>query len=153
MSSKKGLNAGAYTPQTPDKPYEPYVASGELRAEFSIKAVSLGIVFGIVFGAANAYLGLVAGLTISTSIPIAVMTVAAFRILQGLGRRGDILEANISQTVGSASSSLASGIIFTLRRDDRRAFHDTSEEIPYRQRARQAPLSRGNGLRRGPGGQ
>jgi putative OPT family oligopeptide transporter len=90
------------------------VASGELRAEFSIKSVSLGIVFGIVFGAANAYLGLVAGLTISTSIPVAVMTVAAFRFLRGFGRKGDILEANISQTIGSASSSLASGIIFTL---------------------------------------
>ncbi|MHC4171133.1 MAG: OPT/YSL family transporter, partial [Planctomycetota bacterium] len=114
MNHRKGLNAGAYKPQTADKPYEPYVASGELRAEFSIKSVSLGIVFGIVFGAANAYLGLVAGLTISTSIPVAVMTVAAFRFLQGLGRKGDILEANVSQTIGSASSSLASGIIFTL---------------------------------------
>ncbi|MHC4626089.1 MAG: OPT family oligopeptide transporter [Planctomycetota bacterium] len=114
MSSEKGLNAGAYKLQTADKPYEPYVRSTQLQAEFSVKAVSLGIVFGIVFGAANAYLGLVAGPTISTSIPIAVMTVAAFRVLQALGRKGDILEANISQTVGSASSSLASGIIFTL---------------------------------------
>jgi uncharacterized oligopeptide transporter (OPT) family protein len=112
MNHRKGLNAGAYKPQTADKPYEPYVASGELRAEFSIKSVSLGIVFGIVFGAANAYLGLVAGLTISTSIPVAVMTVAAFRFLRGFGRKGDILEANISQTIGSASSSLASGIIW-----------------------------------------
>ncbi len=88
MSGKKGLNAGAYKPQTADKPYEPYVQSMEPQTEFSIKSVSLGIVFGIVFGAANAYLGLVAGLTISTSIPIAVMTVAAFRVLQGLGRKG-----------------------------------------------------------------
>ena len=114
MSSEKGLSAGAYKPQTADKPYEPYVQSTQFQAEFSIKAVLLGVVFGIVFGAANAYLGLVAGLTISTSIPIAVMTVAAFRVLQAVGRKGDILEANISQTVGSASSSLASGIIFTL---------------------------------------
>jgi putative OPT family oligopeptide transporter len=114
MSRKKGLSAGAYKPQTADKPYEPYVAGGESQAEFSIRSVSLGIVFGIVFGAANAYLGLVAGLTISTSIPVAVMTVAAFRFLRGFGRKGDILEANISQTIGSASSSLASGIIFTL---------------------------------------
>ena len=68
-----------------------------------------GIVLGIIFGAANAYLGLRAGLTISTSIPIAVMTVAAFKLV-----RGNILEANISQTVGSASSSVASGVIFTL---------------------------------------
>ena len=114
MSSKKGLNAGAYEPQSEDRPYQPYVAGGDIRAEFSIKAVLLGILFGIIFGAANAYLGLVAGLTISTSIPVAVMTVAAFRVLRGFGRKGDILEANISQTIGSASSSLASGIIFTL---------------------------------------
>jgi putative OPT family oligopeptide transporter len=82
--------------------------------EFTFKALALGIVFGIVFGAANAYLGLRAGLTVSTSIPVAVMTVAVFRLLGGIGRSGTILEANISQTTGSASSSLASGVIFTL---------------------------------------
>ncbi len=73
-----------------------------------------GILFGILFGAANAYLGLRAGLTISTSIPVAVMTVAAFRLLRRAGAGGGILEANLSQTVGSASSSVASGVIFTL---------------------------------------
>jgi putative OPT family oligopeptide transporter len=82
--------------------------------EFTFKAVGLGIAFGIVFGAANAYLGLRAGLTVSTSIPVAVMTVAVFRLLGRAGRPGTILEANISQTTGSASSSLASGVIFTL---------------------------------------
>jgi putative OPT family oligopeptide transporter len=75
----------------------------------------MSALFGILFGAANAYLGLVAGLTISTSIPVAIMTVAAFRLIQKLGVKNSILEANISQTVGSASSSLASGIIFTLQ--------------------------------------
>ena len=70
--------------------------------------------FQYVFGAANAYLGLRAGLTISTSIPVAVMTVAAFRALQSVGYPGTILETNLSQTIGSASSSLASGVIFTL---------------------------------------
>lgn len=94
--------------------FKPYISPDQSPAEFSIKALILGIVFGIVFGAANAYLGLVAGLTISTSIPVAVMTVAAFRLLQGLGCRSSILEANLSQTVGSASSCLATGIIFTL---------------------------------------
>ena len=74
----------------------------------------LGILFGILFGAANAYLGLRAGLTISTSIPVAVMTVALFRALRAGGVRSSILEANLSQTVGSASSSVASGVIFTL---------------------------------------
>ena len=99
----------------PDAPkHEPYVPASQSPAEFTIKAALFGILFGIVFGAANAYLGLQAGLTISTSIPVAVMTVAAFRGLGRLGMRSTILEANISQTIGSASSSVASGVIFTL---------------------------------------
>ena len=115
MAEKKtGLSPSAYVPLQEGQSYEPYVPATEDMAEFSFKAVGLGILFGIVFGAANAYLGLRAGLTISTSIPVAVMTVAAFRALAGVGVRGTILEANISQTTGSASSSLASGVIFTL---------------------------------------
>jgi putative OPT family oligopeptide transporter len=94
--------------------HAPYVPATESPLEFSIKAVVFGVLFGICFGAANAYLGLQAGLTISTSIPVAVMTVAAFRLLRNLGRPGTILEANMSQTIGSASSSVASGVIFTL---------------------------------------
>ena len=92
----------------------PYISPAESPAEVTIKALLSGIVFGILFGAANAYLGLRAGLTISTSIPVAVMTVALFRTLQAAGVRSSILEANMSQTVGSASSSVASGVIFTL---------------------------------------
>ena len=80
-------------------------------AEFTWKAVCTGVVLGLVFGAANAYLGLRVGLTVSASIPAAVMTVAVFRLLR---RRGTILEANLSQTIGSASTSLASGTIFTI---------------------------------------
>jgi putative OPT family oligopeptide transporter len=85
----------------------------ESVAEFTLRAAVAGIVFGVLFGAANAYLGLRVGLTVSTSIPIAVLTVAAFRVM---GKRpgGMILEANMSQTIGSASSSLASGTIFTI---------------------------------------
>jgi len=79
--------------------------------EFTARAVAAGIVFGILFGAANAYLGLRVGLTVSTSIPIAVLTVALFRLMK---QRDVILEANLSQTIGSASSSLASGTIFTI---------------------------------------
>ncbi|MDQ6800954.1 MAG: oligopeptide transporter, OPT family [Acidobacteriota bacterium] len=79
--------------------------------EFTARAIVAGIVFGIVFGAANAYLGLRVGLTVSTSIPIAVLTVALFRLMR---RREVILEANMSQTIGSASSSLATGTIFTI---------------------------------------
>ena len=81
-------------------------------AELTVRAVAAGIVFGLLFGMANAYLGLRVGLTVSTSIPIAVLTVALFRLLRS--RREVILEANLSQTIGSASSSLATGTIFTI---------------------------------------
>lgn len=110
----RGLSPLAYVELKPGQEYPPYVPARESIREFTLKAALLGIFFGIVFGAANAYLGLRAGLTISTSIPVAVMTVAAFRALQTVGRSGTILEANLSQTIGSASSSLASGVIFTL---------------------------------------
>jgi len=93
---------------------EPHVAASVDLPEFTARAVITGCVLGIVFGAANAYLGLKTGLTVSTSIPIAVMTVAAFRLLQAAGSGGGILEANMSQTIGSASSSVASGVIFTI---------------------------------------
>ncbi|HEY0158695.1 MAG TPA: oligopeptide transporter, OPT family [Thermoanaerobaculia bacterium] len=89
--------------------HKPYVAAGERMEEFTWRGLVPGILLGIIFGAANAYLGLRAGLTISTSIPIAVMTVAVYKLV-----RGNILEANMSQTIGSASSSVASGVIFTL---------------------------------------
>ena len=80
-------------------------------AEFTLKAVVAGAFLGVVFGAANAYIGLKVGLTITASIPAAVMTVVTFRALR---LRSTILEANISQTIGSASTALATGAIFTL---------------------------------------
>jgi len=83
----------------------------ETTAEFTLKAVVAGVILGIVFGAANAYLGLKVGMTVTASIPAAVMTVVAFRALR---LKGTILEANLSQTVGSASTSLATGAIFTI---------------------------------------
>jgi putative OPT family oligopeptide transporter len=89
--------------------HKPFVAPEARLEEFTWRGLVPGILLGIIFGAANAYLGLRAGLTISTSIPIAVMTVAVYQLV-----RGNILEANMSQTIGSASSSVASGVIFTL---------------------------------------
>ncbi len=80
-------------------------------AEFTLKAIVAGVVLGIVFGAANAYLGLRVGMTVSASIPAAVLTVALFRLS---GSKGTILEANLSQTIGSASTSLSTGTIFTI---------------------------------------
>ena len=89
----------------------PRMSQPESPAEFTLKAVVTGVVLGIVFGAANAYLGLRVGMTVSASIPAAVMTVAAFRLFRSTGT---ILEANLSQTVASASTALATGTIFTI---------------------------------------
>jgi putative OPT family oligopeptide transporter len=95
--------------------FQPYVKHNESLAEFTTKAIIVGVVFGILFGAANAYLGLLVGITVSTSIPVAVMSVGFFKIIQKIfGSKSTILESNISQTTGSASSSLASGVIFTI---------------------------------------
>src|SRR3970282_1283859 len=83
----------------------------ERVAEFTVKAVVTGVALGVVFGAANAYLGLRVGMTVSASIPAAVLTVAVFRLFNA---RATILEANLSQTIGSAPTSLASATIFTI---------------------------------------
>ncbi|HEX7029787.1 MAG TPA: oligopeptide transporter, OPT family [Gammaproteobacteria bacterium] len=114
MEERRGLSDSAHRPLKPGETYQPYVPAAESPLEFTFKSLFFGILFGIVFGAANAYLGLRAGLTISTSIPIAVMTVAAFQALRRFGIGSNILEANMAQTTGSASSSVASGVIFTL---------------------------------------
>ncbi len=114
LHAGKGLPENAHRPLKEGEIYQPYVPRSENPAEFTVKAIFFGIAFGILFGAANAYLGLRAGLTISTSIPVAVMTVAAFHALRKMGGTANILEANLAQTVGSASSSVASGVIFTL---------------------------------------
>lgn len=87
---------------------------GQTLTEFTLKAAISGILLGMIFGAANTYLGLKAGLTISTSIPVAVLTVVAFRLFSVFGLRHSILETNMSQTIGSASSSVASGVLFTV---------------------------------------
>lgn len=94
--------------------FTPYVPAQESLKDFTVKAIIAGIIFGAVFGSANAYLGLRVGLTISTAIPLAIVAVAVFRILTPLLGPSNILEQNIAATTGSASSSLASGIIFTI---------------------------------------
>ncbi len=91
-------------------PFKPYVSDSTLMPEFTPRAIILGCIFGVLFGAANVYLALKAGLTVSASIPIAVMAIS-------LGRRAlktSILENNIIQTTGSAGESIASGVVFTL---------------------------------------
>lgn len=107
--ARKGLPPEAYE-EIPGDRYQPYVPADTTLPELTARAVGLGIVLAVVFGAANAYLGLRVGLTVSASIPAAVMAVALFRAL----RQGSILEANMVQTIGSAGESLAAGVIFTL---------------------------------------
>ncbi len=99
----------ASTPVTASLPAPTLPA--DVGPEVTVRAILLGVVFGAIFGAANAYLGLRVGMTVSTSIPIAVMTVA---VLRATGARASILEANMAQTIGSASTALATGAIFTV---------------------------------------
>ena len=111
MSGRK-LPPEAYVPEEGQE-YVP-LTHGETLPEFTVKAIITGAILGVIFGAANTYLGLKAGLTISTSIPVAVLTIVAFRLMSAFGLRHSILETNMSQTVGSASSSVASGVLFTI---------------------------------------
>ena len=92
------------------KIFKPFVAPETNMKEFTVKAIITGCVFGIIFGAATVYLALKAGLTVSASIPIAVMSI----LLGKLFLKTTILENNIIQTTGSASESIAAGVVFTL---------------------------------------
>ncbi|HRO44463.1 oligopeptide transporter, OPT family [Agriterribacter sp.] len=94
----------------PEKKFQPFIAPETRMAEFTIKAVLTGSVFGIIFGASTVYLALKAGLTVSASIPIAVMAITLSRLFL----KTTILENNIIQTTGSAGESIAAGVVFTL---------------------------------------
>jgi putative OPT family oligopeptide transporter len=96
--------------KSPQVTFQPYVAPTNIIKEFTPRAVLLGAFFGILFGAVTVYVGLRAGLTVSASIPIAVLSIS---ILRAFGR-STILENNIVQTTGSAGESVAGGVIFTL---------------------------------------
>jgi putative OPT family oligopeptide transporter len=91
-------------------PFQPYVPASQSPAEFTVKAIILGVLFGLVFGASTVYLGLRAGLTVSASIPIAVLAISVLKKLGG----STILENNIVQTIGSAGESVAGGVVFTI---------------------------------------
>src|SRR3954471_3359585 len=94
----------------PRATFQPYVPSTESPAEFTAKAVVIGVLFGLIFGASTVYLGLRAGLTVSASIPIAVLAISVLKKLGG----STILENNIVQTIGSAGESVAGGVVFTI---------------------------------------
>ncbi|HJV23003.1 MAG TPA: OPT/YSL family transporter, partial [Holophagaceae bacterium] len=90
--------------------FKPYVPDEAQMAEFTPKAIFFGALFGIIFGASTVYLALRAGLTVSASIPIAVVAISLLKKLGG----STILENNIVQTIGSAGESIAAGVVFTL---------------------------------------
>ena len=91
--------------------FKPYIPADKIVPEFTVTSALIGCLLAIVFGAANAYLGLLVGMTISASIPAAVISMGIIRVIL---RRDSILENNLVQTIGSAGESLAAGAIFTL---------------------------------------
>ena len=94
-----------------DNQFKPYVPASKITPEFTLTSIIMGIILAVVFGAANAYLGLRVGMTVSASIPAAVIAMGVIRVIM---RKNSILESNIVQTIGSAGESLAAGAIFTL---------------------------------------
>src|SRR5262245_34932972 len=98
------------TPVMQPTGFQPYVPATQSPAEFTAKAIVIGILFGLLFGASTVYLGLRAGLTVSASIPIAVLAISVLKKLGG----STILENNIVQTIGSAGESVAGGVVFTI---------------------------------------
>jgi putative OPT family oligopeptide transporter len=97
-------------PSPGPRAFQPYVPASASPAEFTLKAVVIGALFGLLFGASTVYLGLRAGLTVSASIPIAVLAISVLKKLGG----STILENNIVQTIGSAGESVAGGVVFTI---------------------------------------
>src|SRR5216117_3135826 len=97
-------------PAPPGAPHEPYIPPSQAPAELTLRAIVLGVILGLIFGASNVYLALKIGLTVSASIPIAVLSITIFRWLG----RSTILENNIVQTTGSAADSVSAGVVFTI---------------------------------------
>lgn len=93
------------------KEFKPYIPANKVTPELTVTSVIMGILLAVIFGAANAYLGLRVGMTVSASIPAAVIAMGVIRVIM---RKNSILESNIVQTIGSAGESLAAGAIFTL---------------------------------------
>ena len=93
------------------KEFKPYIPAERVTPELTVTSIIMGIILAVAFGAANAYLGLRVGMTISASIPAAVLAMGVIRVIM---RKNSILESNIVQTIGSAGESLAAGAIFTL---------------------------------------
>jgi len=91
--------------------FKPYIPAEKITPEITVTSIIMGVILAVVFGAANAYLGLRVGMTVSASIPAAVIAMGVIRIIM---RKNSILESNVVQTIGSAGESLAAGAIFTI---------------------------------------
>ena len=94
-----------------NKEFKPYIPAEKVTEEMTVTSVIMGVILAIVFGAANAYLGLRVGMTVSASIPAAVISMGVIRVIM---KKNSILESNMVQTIGSAGESLAAGAIFTM---------------------------------------
>ena len=94
-----------------NKQFQPYVPASKVTPELTATSIIMGILLSVIFGAANAYLGLRVGMTVSASIPAAVISMGVIRVIM---RKNSILESNLVQTIGSAGESLAAGAIFTM---------------------------------------
>ncbi len=94
-----------------DKEFKPFIPADKVMPEMTVMSIFLGLILSVVFGAANAYLGLMVGMTVSASIPAAVISMGIIRFVL---KKDSILENNMVQTIGSAGESLAAGAIFTL---------------------------------------
>ncbi len=94
-----------------NKEFKPYIPAEKITPEFTVTSIIMGVILAIVFGAANAYLGLRVGMTVSASIPAAVISMGVIRVIM---KKNSILESNMVQTIGSAGESLAAGAIFTM---------------------------------------
>ena len=110
VSKPSATSDRPWSSTAPPGEFRPYISPEETLKEFTIRAVILGALFGLLFGAITVYVGLRAGLTVSASIPISVLSIS---ILRAFGR-STILENNIVQTTGSAGESLAAGVMFTI---------------------------------------
>lgn len=91
--------------------FKPYIPADKVTPEFTVTSIIIGVLLAVIFGAANAYLGLRVGMTVSASIPAAVISMGVIRVIM---KKDSILESNMVQTIGSAGESLAAGAIFTL---------------------------------------
>ncbi|MBQ5765408.1 MAG: oligopeptide transporter, OPT family, partial [Clostridia bacterium] len=94
-----------------NKEFKPYIPASKITPELTITSIVIGVLLAVIFGAANAYLGLRVGMTVSASIPAAVIGMGVIRVIL---RKNSVLESNIVQTIGSAGESLAAGAIFTM---------------------------------------